>query len=139
MNMQSFEEKLKQISKPEISQLKHQDMLANEIIKAKDKSVLSWWWLSIPLYIIAAFLMKTFYMPHTTLISNIHDFTNKEKFLALLLFLIMPIIFIILNLLSIRKIHFLSGSPKTIIFLKAVWFNIIIIISSILILIIYSL
>ena len=57
--MQNFENKLIQMTKPEVSQLKHQDMLANEITKAKDKSVVSWWWLCIPLYIIATLIMKT--------------------------------------------------------------------------------
>ena len=137
--MEDFEEKLMKISKPEISQLKHQDLLAKEIIEAKDKSVLSWWWLSIPLYVLLAFLMKTLYMPNTTLLSNIHDFSENQYLLSILLFLFLPIIFIFINVLSIRKIHFLSGSPRTVGFLKAVWLNIIIIAASILILIIYSL
>ncbi len=137
--MEDFEEKLMKISKPEISQLKHQDLLAKEIIEAKDKSVLSWWWLSIPLYVLLAFLMKTLYMPNTTFLSNIHDFSENQYLLSILLFLFLPIIFIFINFLSIRKIYFLSGSPRTIGFLKAIWFNIIIIAASVLILIIYSL
>jgi hypothetical protein len=139
MEMENFEDKLSQITKPEVSQLKHQDMLANDIIKAKDKSVLSWWWLSIPLYIIAALLMKSAFMPHTTLISNLHDLTSRDKYSSLLFFLVLPLIFIAINLISIRKIYFLSGSPKTISFLKTIWFNILMIVCSILILIIYSL
>ena len=137
--MDKFEKKIIEMSKPEISKLKHQDILTDAIIKAKDKSVLSWWWLSIPLYIIAALLMKTFFMPHTTLISNIHELTGSEKYSSLLFFLILPVVFITINFLSIRKIYFLSGNPKTIKFLKAVWFNIFLIVASILILIIYSL
>ena len=137
--MDKFEKKIIEMSKPEISKLKHQDILTDAIIKAKDKSVLSWWWLSIPLYIIAALLMKTFFMPHTTLISNIHELTGSEKYSSLLFFLILPVVFITINFLSIRKIYFLSGNPKTIKFLKAVWFNMLLIVASILILIIYSL
>ena len=137
--MEDFEEKLMKISKPEISQLKHQDLLAKEIIEAKDKSVLSWWWLSIPLYVLLAFLMKSLYMPNTTFLTNIHDFSENQNLLSLLLFLFLPIIFIFINILNIRKIYFLSGSPRTVSFLKAVWFNIIIIAASILILFIYSL
>jgi hypothetical protein len=139
MEMENFEDKLSQITKPEVSQLKHQDMLANDIIKAKDKSVLSWWWLSIPLYIIAALLMKSAFMPHTTLIFNLHDLTSRDKYSSLLFFLVLPLIFIAINLISIRKIYFLSGSPKTISFLKTIWLNILMIVCSILILIIYSL
>jgi hypothetical protein len=139
MEMQNFEEKLNQMTKPEIPQLKHQDMLSNAITNAKDKSVLSWWWLSIPLYIIAALLMKSLFMPNTTLISNIHELASKERYTSVLFFFIVPVVFIALNVFSIRKIYFLSGSPKTIMFLVEVWFNVLILILSILILVIYSL
>ena len=139
MEMQNFENKLIQMTKPEVSQLKHQDMLANAITKAKDKSVVSWWWLCIPLYIIATLLMKTFFMPGTTLISNIYQLTGKERNLSIFLFLILPIVFIIINFISIRRIYLLSGSPKTINFIRAIWFNALIIIFSIIVLLIYSL
>ena len=139
MEMKIFEEKLLKITKPKVSQLKHQDMLANAITKGKDKSVLSWWWLSIPLYLIATLLMKSFFMPSTTLMSNLHDFSSKEKYSSILFFVVLPIVFIVINFLSIRKIYFLSGSPQSIKFLQTMWFNVLMIIASILILIIYSL
>lgn len=137
--MEKFEETLINMTKPQVSQLKHEDMLAKAVTRAKDKSVLSWWWLSIPIYIIAALLMKTLFMPHTTFISNIHDLTSKEEYSSLLFFTILPIFFILINFISIKKNYFLSGSPKTIRFLRSVWFNVLIIIASGLILIIYSL
>jgi len=137
--MQNFEEKLTQMTKPEVTHLKHQDMLASAITKAKDKSVISLWWLSIPLYLIATLLMKSIFMPHTTLFSNIHDFTSAETYLSVLFFLVLPSVFIVINFISIRNIYFLSGSPKSINFLLTVWFNVLMIIFSILILLIYSL
>lgn len=139
MEMENFEEKLSQMTKPEITHLKHQDMLANAIIKAKDKSVISWWWLSIPLYLFATLLMKTIFMPQTTLRLNIHDFISRQIYSSVLFFLVLPIVFIVINFISIRNIYFLSGSPKTITFLRTAWFNVLMIIFSILILIIYSL
>jgi hypothetical protein len=139
MEIHNFEEKLIKMTKPEVSQLKHQEMLSKAIIKAKEKSVVSWWWLSIPLYIIVMLLMKSVYMPHTTLISGLHELARSNKYSTLFFFLILPVMFIIINFISIRKIYFLSGSPGTINFLQAIWFNVLIIIFSILILIIYSL
>jgi len=139
METNNFEEKLSQMTKPEVNQLRHQEMVADAISNAKDRSVVNWWWLSIPLYIIAALLMKTAFMPKTTLISNIHEFTGKEKYSSLLFFLILPAMSIIINLIDIRKIYFLTGSPKELKFLEAVWYNILMIIISVLILIIYSL
>jgi hypothetical protein len=139
MELESFEEKLTQMTKPEVTELKHQDMLAKSIATAKDKSVLSWWWLSIPLYICAALLMKSFFMPQTSLVSNLHNLTSKDKYSSILFFLVLPIIFAVINLISIRKIYFLSGNPNTLHFLESVWFNILIIAASIIILIIYSL
>ena len=137
--MENFEEKLTQMTKPEVTNLKHQDMLANAITKAKDKSVISWWWLSIPLYLIVTLLMKTIFMPQTTLRLNIHDFTSREIYSSILFFIVLPILFIVINFISIRNIYFLSGSQKSISFLRAAWFNVLMIIFSILILIIYSL
>ncbi len=139
MEMENFEKELLQMTKPEISELKHQDMLEKAILNAKDKSVLSWWWISIPLYILASLLMKTLFMPSTTLASNLQDLTGMAKYSSFLFFIILPVLFIIINFMSIRKIYFLSGSPKSLNFLKAVWFNLLIIIASGIILLIYLL
>jgi hypothetical protein len=137
--MQNFEKELINMSKPEVTQLKHQELLANAIMKSKGRSVVSWWWLSIPLYIIATLLMKTMFMPGTTLITNLSELRGREKYSSLLFFIILPLIFGIVNFMSIRKIYILSGRPKTLNFFLSVWFNILMIIFSILILIIYSL
>jgi hypothetical protein len=139
MKKENFEEKLVQMTKPEVNQLKHQEMLAKAIAKAKDKTVLSWWWLIIPLYVISTLLMKSFFIPNTTLISNIHDLTSRQKLVTYIFFLILPIFFILLNIISIRKVYHLSGNPRSFIVLKSVWLNIMIILFSILILIIFSL
>jgi magnesium-transporting ATPase (P-type) len=139
MEMQDFEKKLIQMTKPEVKDLKHEEMLSDALSKAKDKSVVSWWWLSVPLYIIAAFMMKSMYNPHSSLISDIHDLTNKERALSVLFFLILPIVFILINILSIRRIHILSGSPTSFKFLGTVWYNVLIIFFSILVILIYTL
>lgn len=139
MEIKDFEESLTRMKKPEVSGLKHQDMLANAIAKAKDKSVVSWWWLCIPLYIVAALLMKSMFMPNTTLISNLHELATKQRDLYVVSFLLLPIVLIVINIASIRKVYFLSGSPRTIVFFKSVWFNLLMIVFSIIILLIYSL
>jgi len=139
MEKQNFEKKLTAMTKPEIHQLKHEDMLAHAIINAKDKSVVGWWWLSVPLFIIMMLLMKSFYMPGTSLITSIHELAGKEKYISLIFFLIAPLVLILVNILTIRKIYFLSGSPKSMNFLENVWFNVLIIVITVLILIIYSL
>lgn len=139
METQNFEQKLKEMEKPEIHNLKHEDILARAIINAKDKSVVSWWWLSIPVFIVLMLMMKSTFMPGTTLISNMHELEHGQKFISYAFFLISPIVLIIINILTIRKIHFLSGSPRSFNFLEAIWFNILIIVVAALILIIYSL
>ena len=138
MKKDEFENKLFQMTKPEVDQLKHQDMLANAIANSKDKTVLSLWWLIIPLYIIMMFLMKSLFMPNATLSSSIHDLITKQRFVAYLFFLISPVIFILINIISVRKVYILSGSPKSLNFLKTVWLNVLIIIFSIFVLIVYS-
>jgi hypothetical protein len=139
METQNFEDKLLQMTKPEVSNLKHQDMLAGVIIKAKDKSVLSFWWLCLPLYIIAAFLMKSAFMPQATLASSIYEFISKEKYLSVIVFLIAPLAFIVLNLISIRKVYIMLGNPKAKELVKVSWFNLLIVLLFLLVLVIYSL
>jgi len=139
METQNFEKQLTEMEKPEIHNLKHEDILSGAIINAKDKSVVSWWWLCVPIFILLMLMMKSTFMPGTTLISNMHDLESKQKLISVAFFLVSPVILIIINVLTIRKIHFLSGSPKSLSFLEAVWFNILIIAVSAFILIIYSL
>ncbi|MFZ0283457.1 MAG: hypothetical protein WAL29_17525 [Bacteroidales bacterium] len=139
MEKEDFENKLVLMTKPEVNQLKHQDMLEKAIANAKDKTALSFWWLIIPLYVISTLLMKSLFMPDTNLISNLHDLTTRQKFVTYIFFLILPIFFILLNIISIRNVFRLSGNPKSIVFLKSVWLNILMILFSILILIVFSL
>jgi hypothetical protein len=139
MEKEVFEEKLIKMTKPEINKLKHEDILAKAIANAKDKTVLSWWWLIIPLYIISMLLMKSLFMPNETLGTGIRDLTAKQEFVAYTFFLILPIILIIINVISIRKIYYLSGNPESFILLRAVWPNFFMIMLSILILVIYLL
>lgn len=137
--MEKFEEQLTRMTKPQVPNLKHQNMLESAIIHAKDEAVLSWWWESVPLYIIAAFLMKTIFVSHTTLVSDLHNMNASNPYTTLLFFVIVPVVFIIINIFRIRRIHFLSGSPKIIVFLPVVRFNVLIVLASIFILVIYSL
>jgi hypothetical protein len=139
MENENFRKMMEEIEKPEISGLRHQDMIAEAVTNARDKSVVSIWWLSIPIFIILMLLMKSVYMPGTTLISNLHDLSSSDKYLSLIFFMISPVILIIINILTIRKVHFLSGNPKFLSFLHVVWSNMLIIALSLLILLIYSL
>ena len=137
MEKENFEKKLSDMTKPEIPDLKHEDLLAGAIINAKDKSIVGWWWLSVPAFVILMLMMKSVFMSGTTLISNIHEMESTQKYMSIIFFLISPLILIMINALTIKKIYFLSGSPKSVNFLGTVWYNVLIIILSLLILIIY--
>ena len=136
MEMQNFEDKLIQMTKPVVPKLKHEDMLAKAITNAKDKSVVSWWWLAIPIYLAAMLTMKTIYMPVTTIHSNIRELS---RYTSVLFFVVLPVTFMVVNFASLWKIYFLSGSPTIINLLKTAWHNVLVIILSVLVLIIYSL
>jgi hypothetical protein len=137
MKNENFEEKLNAMTKPELPDMKHQQMLADAIINARDKSVVSLWWLSIPVFIILMLTMKSLYVPGTTLISNIKALAESENNIYRMFFLIAPLILIIINAFAIKKVYFLSGSPKSFDFIPGVWFNILIIILSLVILSVY--
>jgi hypothetical protein len=139
MKNDNFEMKLTEMTKPGIPHLKHEVMLGNAIANAKDKSVVSLWWLSVPAFIILMLIMKSVYMPGSTLVSNMNEMEQQNKFVSIIFFLISPLVLIIINAFSIRKIYFLSGSPKSASFLQSVWLNIIVIAFAAGVLIIYSL
>ena len=137
METRNFEDKLIHMTKPGVTNLKHQDMLADAVLKAKEKSIVSWWWICIPLFIISMLIMKSMFMPGTSLISNIQDYSEKEKYSAAFFFIIVPAVLIIVNLLSIRKVFKFYGSPKESSFLEIVWLNVAIIIFSVLVIVIF--
>jgi hypothetical protein len=100
--MEDFEKMMTEISKPEIKQLKHQDLLADQIMQSKNRTVLSFWWLLIPLYIITTLTMKTLYMK-TSLKQEIGLFKTNNPIMSILLFLMVPVLTIIFNAFISRK------------------------------------
>lgn len=94
--MEDFEKILAELSKPEVKELKHQDLLGENIMRAKNRNALSFWWLVIPFYIIATLTMKTWYMK-TTLKQEINLFKKDDPILSVLLFLIFPAFIICFN------------------------------------------
>jgi hypothetical protein len=108
-------------------------------MKAKERSVVSFWWLCIPLYIIACLIMKSYFIPNSSLASTLHSFTNSKGYAAVLLFFILPFALILINLVSIRQLYFLYGDLTTAGFLKAIVVQILMILLSLLILLIYFL
>jgi archaellum biogenesis protein FlaJ (TadC family) len=139
MKNDNFEMKLTEMTKPKIPHLKHEDMLGNAIINAKDKLVVSLWWLSVPAFIVLMLIMKSVYMPGTTFVSNLKEMEQQNKLVSILFYLISPIVLIIINAFSIRKIYFLSGSPKSAAFLQAAWLNIMVIALAAVVLMMYLL
>jgi hypothetical protein len=135
----NFENILNNMTKPDVPELKHEDMLPGMIMKAKGKTAVSFWWLIIPLYVIAAFVMKSFYMPGSSFISILHQATNSNSYITVLLFLVLPIILTIANVLTIKQLFFLYGSLKKEAFIKIIVVELLIILLSLLVIIIYFL
>jgi hypothetical protein len=134
MSTEDFEDTLKNMEKPGVQDLKHEAMLPGMIAKTKSRTVVSLWWLFIPLYVIATLLMKSFYVPGTSLTSLLHDFESSKTYTSVLLFYILPALLIIINIISIKQLYFLYGSLTKTGFLKIVWSQLIIIIISLLVL-----
>jgi hypothetical protein len=107
--MDEFEKKLEEMSKPEIQDLKHQNMLANQIIHEKRKTALTWWWVVLPLYVTATFVMKSLYFPGAGLFKFLGEFILANGRGSFFLFVLLPLFTIIINIQSIRKLYFYSG------------------------------
>ena len=135
--MKKFEDILSKISNPEINNLKHEDLLAKAISQAKQKSALSFWWIIIPLYVIAAFVMKSIFMPKNSFLSNMHGLIDKNGYTAVLIFIVVPAALIITNLWSIKIIYYLSGRSAIKEILCTAGINILITLISIFLIIIY--
>jgi hypothetical protein len=137
MELKELETKLSKMEIPAIDKLKHADLLAYATIRAKDKSVLSWWWLSIPLYIIAMLLMKSFFIHETTWKTIMKNFIEQQHYSSLLLFVIIPVFSILFNFISIRKIYYILGNPEFKQILHMVWLHIILIFVSFVLIVLY--
>jgi hypothetical protein len=134
MSIENFEDTLMNMEKPDVHELKHEAMLPDIIARTKDRSVVSLWWLFIPLYIIAMLVMKSLYVPNTSLFSFLHDFADQQTSTSVLLFNILPVLLIIINIISVKQLYFLYGSLTKAAFLKIVWSQVFIIIISLLVL-----
>ena len=137
MKMEKFEDILNQMSKPEPGELKHADVLSKAIVKAKDRSAVGFWWLSIPVYLIAAFIMKSIYTPNFSIASAFHELFTMNGYMAVLLFLVLPVLLIIINLINIKQLYFLYGNNQRQSFAKLVFTEVLIIILSLIALVIY--
>ena len=69
MKMEKFEDILNQMSKPDVGELRHEEMLAKGITKVMARSRVSLWWVSIPVYLIVAFVIKSFFTPDLSVTS----------------------------------------------------------------------
>jgi len=116
--MERFEKTLTELSKPEVGELKHTDALASIIASIRDKSVTSAWWIVVPLYILATLMMKSFFVPGTTLRSSLQEFTEKNGLLANALFLVVPSVLTIANVVSIFNLYNSFGKRPKIEFLR---------------------
>lgn len=138
MQTNDFEDKLRRLPKPEVGPLKHQDLLAGAIARAKNRSVLSGWWLGIPLYIFATLVMKSLF-GQRPLLADFHAFKTGQNYASFLFFFVLPMVFTVINGIGLRTIYFLSGNPKIGPFLQAAWFNVLLLLASLFILIVYAL
>ncbi|HUI31950.1 MAG TPA: hypothetical protein VLX91_17200 [Candidatus Acidoferrales bacterium] len=135
--MQEFEERLKHMEKPMVDELKHQDVLANAIAEARNRSLVSWWWLGVSLYVLVALFMKTLFVPHETLTRNLHEFATRDGWLSILVFLILPGLSIAMNLPAMLRIYREAGKPQASGLLRIVWLNVVIVLVSIIVIFIY--
>ena len=109
--MEDFEKIITRISKPEIHELKHQPMLEDQLIRARRKTALTWWWTALPLYVVCALIMKSLYYPSSSPAGFILEFINNRPAISMILFGVIPVLAFIINFTSLRKIYFYSGTP----------------------------
>lgn len=102
---------LDEMGKPELPDLRHKAMLEKAIVRRRDRSVLNVWWLAIGFYMVAAWVMKGVYMPGMTLRKCLEEFSVGHPYLAVVIFLFIPITVTTGCLITLRRIFRDSGRP----------------------------
>src|SRR6185312_4742275 len=109
--MPDFKDMLDEMGKPELPDLRHKELLEKMIVRGKDKSILNVWWLAIGFYMVAAWVMKSAYVPGMTLRHSMEDYSGRHPYLAVLFFLVIPITITISCLFTLRRIFRDAGRP----------------------------
>ena len=134
--MDDFEKTLMEMSKPKLTRLRHQEILSKELFMNRHRNAVSWWWLGIPLYIVTALVMKSVYSPTGSLEAGIRQLKNHNKSLTYLAFVVVPVLLILINAVNLFKIGRMIKT-RDLYFLKAIQVNLIILVLSVVVLIIF--
>jgi len=110
--MNEFEDKLERLSKPEITNLKHEAMISEQVINMKRKTALSWWWVLFPVYFVAILIMKSFYFPGRNTFGYLTEFIANYPYFSFMVLAILPVLTIVINLLAIKKIWLYSVADR---------------------------
>ncbi|MBS1978702.1 MAG: hypothetical protein JST46_15130 [Bacteroidetes bacterium] len=131
--MDSFEESLEKLTKPRVNDLKHERVLTELIVSSRGRSVLAGWWLSIPLYITAALVMKTMYVEGSGMMDNLHQLKASSGTYWIYM-LVIPLGVMILNVRILMFQYRTSAAPSLPSLLGVYWYNTFMILISILLL-----
>ena len=137
--MENWEDNFEKMSKPEMPELLHGQALKNAIERAEEKSVISFWWLLVAVYVIGAFLLKTLYKPGSFFLSSIRAFKGSQVFPAILFFLISPAVVLLFSVRSIKERYFLAGNPRLGSFVRSILVQVFLIFFSLITIVIYFL
>lgn len=132
--MERIEDVLNQMSKPELDELQHEEILARTIVKGQAEARISFWWISIPIYFFLAFLMKSYYTPNLSVPDALHEPFRTHPVIILLVFWWLPATLILICLLNARNAYFLFGNSRKPAFLRIISGEIIVILVSLIVL-----
>ncbi|MBS1543981.1 MAG: hypothetical protein JST14_10135 [Bacteroidetes bacterium] len=131
--MDSFEDTLEKMPKPGVDELKHERVLTELIVSSRGPSVLAGWWLSIPLYLTAALVMKTMYVEGSGMMDNLHQLKASSGIYWIYMLLI-PLGVMIMNVRILVVQYRESAAPSLLSLLGVYWYNTIMILLSMLLL-----
>ncbi len=131
--MDSFEESLEKMTKPSVDKLKHERVLSELIVSSRGRSVLAGWWLSIPLYLIAALVMKSMYVNNSGVIDNLLQIKASSG-LYWVYMLVIPLGVMIMNIRILMVQYRESAAPSLPSLLSVYWYNALMILMSIMLL-----
>lgn len=135
--------RLENISKPDTSGVKPLKEIKLSILSVRKSAALGMWFIFIPCFFLFCVLMKYFFHVNTHLIDTVEDIvasidkSSGIPFLSPLLLVGLPFAGVVINALAIT--HVSLGRQEAVITLKLKWLNILVLVISLCIILIFLL
>lgn len=134
---EDFEEKIKSVKKPALTDIKSPAELKVAILRARSSATLGFWFVIVPSFFLACVAMKYYFHINLGVFNTFDDMVAdldraaSTRWITPLLFVGLPLASIIINLLAIAHFAYHPETQVMVVTVKIRWFNLVILFISI--------